>query len=62
MNLLVVAALPLTAWHGIRRAKGWWFRQPLSLGMSPFWLSTIMAIAFVFAVIRNLPGFEWLAP
>ena len=54
-NLLIVAALPLTVWHGVRRVKGSWVRQPVSLQVSPFWLWTIMAIVAVFTVIRNLP-------
>lgn len=61
-NLLLVAALPLTAWHGVRRARGWWVRQPLSFHIAPVWLWTLLAIAAVFTVIRNLPGFEWLSP
>jgi hypothetical protein len=60
-NMLLVAALPLMAWNGVRRVKGWWVRQTVSLHVSPFWLWTILAIVAMFTVIRNLPGFRWLA-
>ena len=37
-------------------------RQPVTLKMPPKTLWLFIVIALVFAVVRNLPGFEWFSP
>jgi hypothetical protein len=36
--------------------------QSVRFNVSPKFLWTFLVVAFVFAVVRNLPGFEWLSP
>jgi hypothetical protein len=37
-------------------------RQPVTFQVPPKYLWLSMIVALVFAVVRNLPGFEWLSP
>lgn len=61
-NALLVISLPLFAWLGVRFAVGK-VRPPLAArSVSPKWLWLFLALAIVFAVLRNLPAFAWLAP
>jgi hypothetical protein len=61
-NALFVLALIMMAGWGVyficRKLKN----QPVTikLPLKSLWL--ILIVAFVFAVVRNLPGFEWLSP
>ncbi len=61
-NALFMLALTMPAGWGVyfvcRKLKN----QPatIKLPLKSLWL--ILIVAFVFAVVRNLPGFEWLSP
>jgi hypothetical protein len=61
-NALFMASLAVLAvWSArliVRKLKN----QPAMLNVPPKFLWTFLIIAIVFAVIRNLPGFEWLSP
>lgn len=63
-NLFMLIALPATAayalWEAIRytRGKPPLFRKKAFLPA----LCGVLALATVFTVLRNLPGFQWLAP
>lgn len=46
------------AWFAVRKMR----RQPATLKMPPKFLWLLLVTVLVFAVIRNLPGFEWLSP
>jgi hypothetical protein len=57
--VLTLAALAIWSARSIfRKLKN----QPVSFNVPPKFLWTFLAIAVVFAVLRNLPGFEWLSP
>lgn len=61
-NALIIAALPLGGaglglW-AVRRARG----LPTDLMPSPRVLLALVAVAVLFAVLRNLPAFWFLAP
>ena len=62
LNLLFVLCLPAVAWWSVRIIAGWFSGRPVMMTIRPAWLWTFLAIASVFTVLRNLPGFEWLAP
>lgn len=61
-NSLFVLLLPVLA------ARGIWFlnrqrrRQPVRFFIPPVALWVFLAVALVFVVLRNLPGFSFLAP
>lgn len=63
-NLFMLVCLPLTgvylAAEGVRYLRG---RGPLyrSRAFAPV-LCGVLAAAVAFTVLRNLPGFQWLAP
>ena len=61
-NLLLVVYLPQLGWWGGRRGMQWLSGQPANLSVRPLWLWMFLGVAAVFTVLRNLPGFEWLAP
>ena len=62
LNLLLLLSLPFSAWWAIRSGAAWIQGQPTAFSIRPFWIWTFLAVASVFTVLRNLPGFEWLAP
>lgn len=62
LNLLLVLCLPFSAWWGVRQAGAWLSRQPVTVSIQPVWYWAFLAVCTVFTVLRNLPGFEWLAP
>ncbi len=62
LNALLVILLPLFAWLGVRFAAGKIIPSPAARPVSPKWLWLFLALAVVFAVLRNLPAFAWLAP
>jgi len=43
------------AWRKLRN-------QPVTFNVPPKFLWTFLAVALVFGVLRNLPGFGWLSP
>jgi Protein of unknown function (DUF2752) len=58
--LLVLLAL-LTIWSArifFQKLK----KQPATFNVPPKFLWTLLVVGIVFAVVRNLPGFEWLSP
>jgi hypothetical protein len=62
LNALLVISLPLLTWLGVRFAMGE-ISPPLTTHpISPKWLWFSLALAVVFAILRNLPAFAWLAP
>jgi hypothetical protein len=57
--VMTLAALAVWgAWLILRKVKN----EPVTLNFSLKYLWTFLVVAFVFAVVRNLPGFEWLSP
>jgi hypothetical protein len=59
--LFVVTLGGLAAWGArliFRKSKN----QPATFNVPPKFIWVFLAVAFVFAVLRNLPGFEWLSP
>jgi hypothetical protein len=57
--MLTLAALAVwTARFAVLKMRN----QPAALKMPPKLLWTFLVAAFLFAALRNLPGFEWLSP
>jgi hypothetical protein len=59
--LFLLTLVALAVWGGrfsVRIIR----HQPAAFNLSPKMLWLFIVVAFVFAVIRNLPGFEWLSP
>ena len=61
-NILFIALLAALAVWGARFGLRKLRNQPATFHVPAKFLWTLLAIAFVFAVVRNLPGFEWLSP
>ena len=61
LNLLFVLCLPFSAWWAARYAAAW-IQGESAPRIHPVWLWTFLIASTVFTVLRNLPGFEWLAP
>jgi|SRR5450631_469822 hypothetical protein len=61
-NALFVLTLAALAVYSVRLILRKMRNRPAVLNVPPKFLWTFLAIAFVFAVIRNLPGFDWLSP
>ena len=63
LNLLVVLAVPILAAEWLRwtigRARG---RQTTFMNVSTRVLTAVTVVALAFAVLRNVPGLEMLAP
>jgi Protein of unknown function (DUF2752) len=59
--LFMVLVVALAVW-GARLAVRKMRNQPATFQVPAKFLWTFLAIAFFFAVVRNLPGFEWLSP
>ena len=59
--LFVLPLVGLAIWGG-RLAMRKIRNQPVTFTVPPKILWTFLTIALVFAVLRNLPGFEWLSP
>jgi hypothetical protein len=57
-NALLLAALPLLAWLGVRK----WLRPERKFVVRPLALWALLVVVAGFGVVRNLPGFEWLSP
>jgi Protein of unknown function (DUF2752) len=61
-NALFVLLLPVLAvWSArfiLQKMRG----RPATFDIPPAFLWTLLAVAVVFTVIRNVPGFEWLSP
>lgn len=61
-NALFVLALPALAVWGTRLIWRKMKNQPAQSTLSPKTLWGFFAVAMIFSVVRNLPGFEWLSP
>ena len=62
LNALVMISLPLLMWLGISFAVGKAKPQSAARPISPKWFWLLLALALIFAGLRNLPAFAWLAP
>jgi hypothetical protein len=59
--LFVFTLAALMGWSGrliCRKLK----KQPATFNVAPKFLWGFLIVVLVFAVLRNLPGFEWLSP
>jgi hypothetical protein len=63
-NALIVSALPLAAWGGLRAARERAANRPALAWIRPAWFWIGLAVLIVFGILRNLPGASryWLAP
>jgi hypothetical protein len=61
LNLLFVICVPLLAWRFGRLAAAR-LRHEQMAPIPAAWLWGFLVISSVFTVLRNLPGFDWLAP
>jgi hypothetical protein len=61
-NLLFLLALAALAIGSARFVFQKLKNQPATFNVPPKFLWTFLAVGIVFALVRNLPGFEWLSP
>jgi hypothetical protein len=61
-NALYVVSLAAVAMRGGWYLKRRFYHQPIGLFIPPVALWVFLVIALVFVVVRNLPGFSFLAP
>lgn len=61
-NALFILSLAGLAARGARLAARHFLRKPAGPFLPPKMLWGFLAIALVFTVVRNLPGYEWLSP
>jgi Protein of unknown function (DUF2752) len=61
-NALFMLMLGALAVRGARLILRKVKNRPATFDFSLKYLWTFLVVAFVFAVVRNLPGFEWLSP
>jgi hypothetical protein len=61
-NLLLLLCLPCLGWRTIRFATARRCGPPATAVIRPLWLWTFLGVAAIFTVLRNVPGFVWLAP
>jgi len=61
-NALFVGMLAALAVWGARYIYRKSKKQPATFNVPPKLLWMFLVVAFVFAVLRNLPEFEWLSP
>jgi hypothetical protein len=62
MNLLLLLCLPHTSWWTLSYFAGLMQGQPTPFSIRPVWLWTFLGVVSAFTILRNLPGFGWLAP
>jgi hypothetical protein len=55
-NPLLVVCLPLIGWFGAKRVLQMARNQPVSFGVRPIWLWTLLVVLIGFTLLRNLPG------
>ena len=60
-SLFVLTLAGLLIWS-VRLALLKMRNRPVTFNVPPKFLWTFLALALVFAVLRNLPGFGWLSP
>jgi Protein of unknown function (DUF2752) len=61
-NALFVVLLAILSVWSVRFTFRKLKKQPATFNVSPKFLWTFLVVAFVFAILRNLPGFERLSP
>lgn len=61
-NALLVLSLPLLAVWSVRLGWQQLRHQPVAWPASPWFWFGFLVVATFFGVLRNLPGFSWLAP
>jgi len=61
-NALLVLTLAMMVVWSARRVVRKLMNEPVAFNVPPKFLWAFLVVASVFAVIRNLPGFEWLSP
>jgi hypothetical protein len=61
-NALFVATLAVLAVWGARVTVQKLKNRPATFNVPTKFVWMFLVVAFVFAVLRNLPGFEWLSP
>ena len=61
-NALFVVLLAAAAVWGARFAARKMRGRPATPDIAPKFLLMLLGLAFLFGVLRNLPGFEWLSP
>jgi hypothetical protein len=61
-NVLFVLTLAGLLIWGARLALQKLRNRPVTFNVPPKFLWTFLALALVFGVLRNLPGFGWLSP
>ena len=59
--LFVLALAALALWSAQFAVRKMW-NLPAKFNVPPKFLWGFLIIAFAFALVRNLPGFEWLSP
>ncbi len=62
LNALFVCGLPVVAGWGLWQATRRLRKQPAAFHVPPAALWLFLAATVAFTVLRNLPGFAWLAP
>lgn len=62
MNLLTIVTLPYFVWVWVMWVRGNVFGRPQRT-LAPAWVIwTVFAAIMIYWVVRNIPGFEFLAP
>jgi ethanolamine transporter EutH len=61
-NALFVSLLAVLAAGGVQFAVRKMRNRPATLNIPPKYLWALLVLALLFAVLRNMPGFEWLSP
>ena len=62
LNLLLVLSIPGSAWWFVRCGVLWLSGRTMTFDVRPSWLWMLFGIASAFTILRNLPGYAWLAP
>lgn len=62
LNALLLLCLAGVAWLALRFALANLRRQRFTFSVPTAWLWAFLSVAVAFGVLRNLPGFAWLAP
>jgi Protein of unknown function (DUF2752) len=60
LNLYLVLSHPFWLWLLVREGVAWLRGEPMAFDIHRPWIWTFVALAFVFTVLRNLPGFDWM--
>ncbi|HEY4417280.1 MAG TPA: DUF2752 domain-containing protein [Verrucomicrobiae bacterium] len=61
-NALFIFAMVMAVIYGVHVLVKKLSKQPVRVGWPAKWLWPVLALAFVFTVLRNLPAFSFLSP